>query len=468
MLKKIYLGLAIFFGLVTILSLTGNSQNFVDDLVFGTLFTSLFIFLYWKPKFREKTPVSQYLLLIFGWLFLFMTVSLIAGVFNGQYANRLDSFLYPILAIILLGSYGYNEYTAYIASKNPAPTNRETEELTHSNIPKTPIQKYQKHYTFTEIRPLLIGLVIPYIGWAYLLYRLFRHIAKNRYFASGEFLAHKARVDEFVTEYNEIASYANTFKTFSLQSDSSDKYKYARQGAARDISTYNMTRNRYTADVRQANVHQCSLQVVRNAELEPYKYLCKYFDFKPNEPNLNRIEEIGEMISRFENTVVNLDQRLDEIKQELIPPAYILKYYADELYFHLNLQLPHINFEYPLYKFQYVSAGGNSGLEFPITLDAQTVEELAEYMSETIQRGKTVKAQRALMTRKLREYIKQRDHYTCQQCGASTAEQSLLLLEVDHIIPVSKGGLSTEDNLQTLCWKCNRSKSDKIIDLETM
>ncbi|HJB68761.1 MAG TPA: HNH endonuclease [Candidatus Fournierella excrementigallinarum] len=37
------------------------------------------------------------------------------------------------------------------------------------------------------------------------------------------------------------------------------------------------------------------------------------------------------------------------------------------------------------------------------------------------------------------------------------------MLEIDHIIPVSKGGRTEEDNLQTLCWKCNRSKGDKII-----
>ena len=38
-----------------------------------------------------------------------------------------------------------------------------------------------------------------------------------------------------------------------------------------------------------------------------------------------------------------------------------------------------------------------------------------------------------------------------------------LLLEVDHIIPISKGGKTEPDNLQTLCWKCNRTKSNKII-----
>ncbi|MFR0577644.1 HNH endonuclease [Bifidobacterium thermophilum] len=42
-------------------------------------------------------------------------------------------------------------------------------------------------------------------------------------------------------------------------------------------------------------------------------------------------------------------------------------------------------------------------------------------------------------------------------------EPNLLLLEIDHIIPVARGGETVEDNLQTLCWKYNRAKSDKII-----
>ena len=35
-------------------------------------------------------------------------------------------------------------------------------------------------------------------------------------------------------------------------------------------------------------------------------------------------------------------------------------------------------------------------------------------------------------------------------------------LEVDHIIPISKGGKSTYDNLQTLCHRCNVRKGAKI------
>ena len=72
------------------------------------------------------------------------------------------------------------------------------------------------------------------------------------------------------------------------------------------------------------------------------------------------------------------------------------------------------------------------------------------------------KEQRALMTKKLRDFIKNRDNFTCCNCGNSIHVEPNLLLEIDHIVPVSKGGYAVEDNLQTLCWKCNRAKSNKM------
>ena len=47
-----------------------------------------------------------------------------------------------------------------------------------------------------------------------------------------------------------------------------------------------------------------------------------------------------------------------------------------------------------------------------------------------------------------------RDGGICQCCG------SALNLEYDHIIPYSCGGTSTPGNIQLLCLKCNRSKSN--------
>ena len=51
--------------------------------------------------------------------------------------------------------------------------------------------------------------------------------------------------------------------------------------------------------------------------------------------------------------------------------------------------------------------------------------------------------------------IFKRDNFTCQNCGSQE------FLELDHIIPISKGGKEEEDNYQTLCKKCNVRKKDK-------
>lgn len=71
------------------------------------------------------------------------------------------------------------------------------------------------------------------------------------------------------------------------------------------------------------------------------------------------------------------------------------------------------------------------------------------------------KKQRNLMTTELRTQILERDNYTCQKCGNSIYKEPNLLLEIDHIIPVAKGGKTCPSNLQTLCWKCNRTKGTK-------
>jgi HNH endonuclease len=53
-----------------------------------------------------------------------------------------------------------------------------------------------------------------------------------------------------------------------------------------------------------------------------------------------------------------------------------------------------------------------------------------------------------------------RDKWKCLSCGRSAREDGVLL-EVDHIIPRSRGGSDDMINLQTLCKKCNIGKSNK-------
>lgn len=63
---------------------------------------------------------------------------------------------------------------------------------------------------------------------------------------------------------------------------------------------------------------------------------------------------------------------------------------------------------------------------------------------------------------KMRYQVLKRDNFKCCMCGASPAKDPTIELHIDHIIPWSKGGENTLDNLQTLCSRCNIGKSDSI------
>ena len=60
-----------------------------------------------------------------------------------------------------------------------------------------------------------------------------------------------------------------------------------------------------------------------------------------------------------------------------------------------------------------------------------------------------------------RKNILARDHYMCQYCDKKLPAAELTL---DHIIPESKGGLASWDNLVACCGACNRRKADKSLE----
>ena len=64
------------------------------------------------------------------------------------------------------------------------------------------------------------------------------------------------------------------------------------------------------------------------------------------------------------------------------------------------------------------------------------------------------------VTSKKRWLVLVRDKFTCQFCGRSAPNVEL---EIDHIIPKSKGGKARLDNLQVSCVQCNRSKQDMLL-----
>ena len=52
-------------------------------------------------------------------------------------------------------------------------------------------------------------------------------------------------------------------------------------------------------------------------------------------------------------------------------------------------------------------------------------------------------------------WVQENYHTTCKYCGSEGHH-------IDHIVPLSKGGLHTKDNLQMLCAPCNRGKGDML------
>jgi hypothetical protein len=306
------------------------------------------------------------------------------------------------------------------------------------------------------------SLTIISLGIILLANPLIRIIRKNRYFASEHFRALKAEVASVVAEHNDVVNYVAEIRTqgaFDLGSSFSGQY--AELATFENTSSWNNRRDRNVAEYAP-HVHNASLQVVRNASVDPIKYVMKYFSIKADKDTLAEVQRVADDVSRLEEAVANVKAREADITARIAPPKFILKHYSAEFWREVGVHLSPIEVPYAEYKFQYTSAGGNSGQTAGIQLNTPTLEALSSTLVEKIRWAKSAAGQRALMTSRLRGEVKARDHFACVYCGVSVAAEPHLLLEVDHIMPVSKGGLSTMDNLQTLCWRCNRSKGAKI------
>ena len=70
-------------------------------------------------------------------------------------------------------------------------------------------------------------------------------------------------------------------------------------------------------------------------------------------------------------------------------------------------------------------------------------------------------SKRKNVSNKTRFEVFKRDNFTCQYCGKSAPE---VVLNVDHIEPVSKGGSNDISNLITSCFECNNGKETKLSD----
>ena len=61
--------------------------------------------------------------------------------------------------------------------------------------------------------------------------------------------------------------------------------------------------------------------------------------------------------------------------------------------------------------------------------------------------------------------VRIRANYLCEYCHAAEKWQ-YVRFTIDHVIPLTKGGTDTLDNLALACFHCNRRKSDKLTILD--
>lgn len=317
-------------------------------------------------------------------------------------------------------------------------------------------------YLFTSLWFITIPAILL-VALAYYGPGIIRAIRAHRYFTSEPFVRQRSALQYVVEEHNQIAGYVDELRRSGrLILGASAAGSQSHLASFENRSAFNYQRDRNVSSGSASNVHTCSLQTVRNASNDPLKYLSKYFDIKPEEGRLTQVEALGVEVSRLEGAVRNLSEREQSISVSFNPPRFIIEHYWDRFMAKVGVRLNPVQIPYPEYIFEYVSAGGNSSQVARIVLDTETIDHLVVFLAEKIRFKRSAAGQRALMTARLRGEIKQRDNFTCQECGVSVMMEPHLLLEVDHIIPVSRGGLSVRENLQTLCWRCNRTKSNRL------
>jgi hypothetical protein len=65
----------------------------------------------------------------------------------------------------------------------------------------------------------------------------------------------------------------------------------------------------------------------------------------------------------------------------------------------------------------------------------------------------------------IQKKVRIRANYLCEYCHTSEKWQ-YVRFTVDHVIPLTKNGIDTLDNLALACFHCNRRKSDKLTALD--
>lgn len=208
---------------------------------------------------------------------------------------------------------------------------------------------------------------------------------------------------------------------------------------------------------------ELSAQVFASAENNPLQYIvkCFYPDKAQYPAQIQNLQMLLNEMATLREAKAIIDEHKQVVAKHLsnVPP-FVMEY-EDMLYERLGLVTINEKTLTVAYRFAFTSASGRAQRFFDVPMTEDMIVQIIHALEDKLTMKAFAKEQRNLMTPALRHKIKTRDNFTCCVCGNSTAREPNLLLEIDHIQPVAKGGCTIESNLQTLCWRCNRSKGTK-------
>ena len=211
--------------------------------------------------------------------------------------------------------------------------------------------------------------------------------------------------------------------------------------------------------VLQEMIAQCEVSYFDDDMIPPYnrrdiEYLLKYFAQKESAPLFIPFEEMDRKrvdLSIIAKEIAEKDMRRSE-QNDYINALWedeksLLRVYFGNKYFfkrQLEIEIDKHYGDYPA-----IDTGDNRIGE-EIELNSLSLHEICKIVPEY---GKKIKDG-------VYAYAKTANgEYRCAECEKQSPHKALF--QIDHIMPMSKGGKTIPDNLQLLCRPCNLKKSDK-------
>lgn len=200
-----------------------------------------------------------------------------------------------------------------------------------------------------------------------------------------------------------------------------------------------------------------SLQKFRN--FNPEDYMMDIFEKDKN--LFKELKDLTYYIHKlFEEGNIKLDRllnELDNLENDIEP--FIFHGIRTRMEVDKRWFVDHIEQPIFIMEWTYTSPAGRNHYKNSTELLIRDIMQILRNYNERRKYQKSMKYQRDKMTPGLRYDIMKRDNYKCRICGITAREGAKL--HIDHIIPVSKGGKTEPDNLQTLCKTCNLGKGTK-------